>query len=193
LEIGEETGTGGVDSSAAQAGCDSKTSTEARLGEEKHGRGRPRHTGFVKLTIAWIGKTKSPAIQSLTDEYLERLQQYADVEGIAAKDESALLKLCGRDGRSTRRRLVLLDSRGRQLASEALADFIREHQERNPVPLVFAIGAADGFGEDFCRQADFVLSIGKMTLAHELARVVLLEQVYRAFTILRGHPYHLGH
>jgi len=61
------------------------------------------------------------------------------------------------------------------------------------VPLVFAIGAADGFGEDFCRQADFVLSIGKMTLAHELARVVLLEQVYRAFTILKGHPYHLGH
>jgi len=151
------------------------------------------HTSFVKLTIAWIGKTKNPAIQSLTDEYLKRLRQYADVEGVAAKDEPALLKLCGRDGRSTRRRLVLLDSRGRQLSSEELADFIREHQERNPVPLVFAIGSADGFGEAFCQQADFVLSIGKMTLAHELARVVLLEQVYRAFTILKGHPYHLGH
>jgi len=147
----------------------------------------------VKLTIAWIGKTKSPAIQSLTDEYLKRLRQYADVEGVAAKDEPALLKLCGRNGRSTRRKLVLLDARGKQLSSEGLADFIREHQERNPVPLVFAIGAADGFSEDFCRQADFVLSIGKMTLAHELARVVLLEQVYRAFTILKGHPYHLGH
>lgn len=109
------------------------------------------------------------------------------------KDEPTLLKLSGRDGRSTRRRLVLLDSRGKQLSSEGLADFIREHQVSNPVPLVFAIAAADGFGEDFCRQADFVLSIGKMTLAHELARVVLLEQVYRAFTILRGHPYHLGH
>ena len=147
----------------------------------------------MKLTIAWIGKTKSPAIQSLTDEYLKRLRQYADVEGVAAKDEIALLKLRGRDGRSTRRRLVLLDSRGKQLSSEELAGFIREHQERNPVPLVFAIGAADGFSEDFCRQADFVLSIGKMTLAHELARVVLLEQVYRAFTILKGHPYHVGH
>jgi 23S rRNA (pseudouridine1915-N3)-methyltransferase len=147
----------------------------------------------VKLTIAWIGKTKSPAIQCLTDEYLKRLRQYADVEGVTAKDESALLKLCGRDGRGTRRRLVLLDSRGKQLSSEGLADFIREHQERNPVPLVFAIGPADGSSEDFCRQADFVLSIGKMTLAHELARVVLLEQVYRAFTILKGHPYHLGH
>ena len=151
------------------------------------------HTSFVKLTIAWIGKTKSPAIQSQTEEYLKRLRQYADVEGVALKDEPALLKLCGRDGRSTNRRLVLLDSRGKQLSSEELADFIREHQARNPVPLVFAIGAANGFGEDLCRQADFVLSIGKMTLAHELARVVLLEQVYRAFTIVKGHPYHLGH
>ncbi len=193
MEIGEETGAGGVDSETAQAGYDWKTSTEARLGEDKHGRERPLHTSFVKLTIAWIGKTKSPAIQSLTDEYLKRLRQYAEVEGVAVKDGPALLKLCGRDGRSTRRWLVLLDSRGKQLSSEGLADFIREHQVHNPVPLLFAIGAADGFSEDFCRQADFVLSIGKMTLAHELARVVLLEQVYRAFTILKGHPYHLGH
>jgi len=147
----------------------------------------------VKIKVAWIGKTKDAAIQSLTDEYLKRLRQYAEVEGVAVKDGPALLKLCGRDGRSTRRWLVLLDSRGKQLSSEGLADFIREHQVHNPVPLLFAIGAADGFSEDFCRQADFVLSTGKMTLAHELARVVLLEQVYRAFTILKGHPYHLGH
>ena len=78
-------------------------------------------------------------------------------------------------------------------SSEELADFIREHQERNPAPLVFAVGPADGFSEQLRGQADFVLSLGKMTLAHELARVVLLEQVYRAFTILKRHPYHLGH
>ena len=147
----------------------------------------------MKLTIAWIGKTKNPAIQSLTDEYLKRLKQYSEVEGIAVKDEAALLKLCGRDGRATRRWLVLLDSRGKQLSSEELAEFVDQHQQRNPLPLVFAVGGSDGFSEDLRRQADVVMSLGKMTLAHELARVVLLEQVYRAFTILKGHPYHLGH
>ena len=147
----------------------------------------------MKLTIAWIGKTKNPAIQSLTDEYLKRLKQYSEVEGIAVKDEAALLKLCGRDGRATRRWLVLLDSRGKQLSSEELAEFVDQHQQRNPLPLVFAVGGSDGFSEDLRRQADVVMSLGKMTLAHELARVVLLEQVYRAFTILKWHPYHLGH
>jgi len=147
----------------------------------------------VKLTIAWIGKTKNSAIQSLTDEYLKGLQQFAKAEGVALKDEAVLLKLCGHEGKSTRRRLVLLDSRGKQLSSEELAGFLREHQDHNPAPLVFAIGPAGGFSEELRRKADFVLSFGKMTLAHELARVVLLEQVYRAFTILKGHPYHLEH
>jgi 23S rRNA (pseudouridine1915-N3)-methyltransferase len=147
----------------------------------------------VKLTIAWIGKTKNPAIQSLTYEYLKRLLQFAETEGITLKDEAALLKLSGRGGRSRRRRLVILDSRGKQLSSEELAEFIRGHQDRNPAPLVFAIGPADGFSDELRRQADFTLSLGKMTLAHELARIVLLEQTYRAFTILKGHPYHLGH
>jgi 23S rRNA (pseudouridine1915-N3)-methyltransferase len=146
----------------------------------------------VKLTIAWIGKTKNPAIQSLTDEYVKRLRQYAEADGAALKDESTLLRLCGRDGRSSRRWLVLLDSRGKQLSSEELADLIRQHQERNS-PVVFAIGPADGFRDEIRRQSDVILSLGKMTLAHELARVILLEQVYRAFTILQGHPYHLGH
>lgn len=145
----------------------------------------------MKLTIAWIGKTKNQAIQSLTDEYLKRLRQFAEAEGVSLKDEAALVKLC--EGRGTRRRLVLLDSRGKQLSSEELAAFLRDHQDRNPLPLVFAIGPADGFSDALRAKADFVFSIGKMTLAHELARVVLLEQVYRAFTVLKGHPYHLGH
>ena len=147
----------------------------------------------MKLTVAWIGKTKSPAVQSLSDGYLKRLKQYAEVEGISLKDEAGLLKASGRDGRSTRRSVVMLDSRGKQLSSEELAQLIRSHQERNPAPLLFAIGPADGFTENTRNQADFVLSLGKVTIAHELARIVLLEQLYRAFTILKGHPYHLGH
>jgi 23S rRNA (pseudouridine1915-N3)-methyltransferase len=147
----------------------------------------------MKLTVAWIGKTKSAALQSLTDEYLKRLRQYAETEGISFKDENALLKSCGRDGRGPRRRLVLLDRGGKQFSSEELARFLGDHQDQNPVPLVFAVGPADGFRESARQQADFTLSLGKMTIAHELARVLLLEQLYRGFTILKGHPYHLGH
>ncbi len=147
----------------------------------------------VKLKVAWIGKTKEPAIQSLTDEYLKRLSRYADVEGVTLKDEAAVLKLCARDARPTRHTLVLLDGRGKQLSSEELARFLGDYQDRNPLPLLLAVGPADGFTDQARQAATLVLSLGKMTLAHELARVVLLEQLYRAFTILKGHPYHLGH
>jgi 23S rRNA (pseudouridine1915-N3)-methyltransferase len=145
----------------------------------------------VKLKIAWIGKTRSPAIQALTDEYLKRLSHYAETEGLTLRDEAAVLKLC--DARSAKRVLILLDSEGQQFSSEEFAKFVGGHQDRNPLPLLFAIGAADGFSEQARKSATAVISLGKMTLAHELARVVLLEQLYRAFTILKGHPYHLGH
>ena len=142
----------------------------------------------MKLRIAWIGKTKEPAVQSLTDEYLKRLSRYANTQGMALRDESAVLKL-GAD----RHTLVLLDSRGKQFSSEEFAEFLRNHQDRNPLPLLFAVGPANGFSAAARQEAKLLLSLGKMTVAHELARVVLLEQLYRAFTILKGHPYHLGH
>jgi 23S rRNA (pseudouridine1915-N3)-methyltransferase len=146
----------------------------------------------VKLKVAWIGKTKEPAIQALTDEYLKRLSRYAEAEGITLRDETALLRLCSREARP-RDELVLLDGRGKQLSSEELARFLGDYQERSSRPLLFAVGPADGFSNNARHAATLLLSLGKMTLAHELARVVLLEQLYRAFTILKGHPYHLGH
>jgi 23S rRNA (pseudouridine1915-N3)-methyltransferase len=145
----------------------------------------------VKLKIAWIGKTKDPAIQSLTTEYLKRISRYVEVEGLPLADEAALLKL--RDKSRPLHTLVLLDSRGKGLSSEEFAELLRYHQDRNPQPLVLAIGPADGFSDAARKAANTNLSLGKMTLPHELARVVLLEQVYRAFTILKGHPYHSGH
>jgi 23S rRNA (pseudouridine1915-N3)-methyltransferase len=148
----------------------------------------------MKLTVAWIGKTKQAAIQSLTDEYLKRLSHYAEVEGKALKDEAALLAFRGRGARPhAKDALVLLDPKGKQLSSEELAKFLGDHQDRNPLPLCFAIGPANGFTEEARHSATLLLSLGRMTIAHELARVVLLEQLYRAFTILKGHPYHLGH
>ena len=148
----------------------------------------------MKFKVAWIGKTKEPAIQSLTDEYLKRLSRYGEVEGISLKDEESLRKAFGHNARgSPRPVLVLLDSHGKQLSSEELAKYLGNYQDSNPSPLVFAIGPASGFSEETRRSANMMLSLGKMTLPHELARVVLLEQLYRAFTILKGHPYHLGH
>ena len=147
----------------------------------------------MKLKITWIGKTKAPAIQSLTAEYLKRISRYAAVEGLALPDEPALLKLRDKTATRSAHAIVLLDSRGRQLTSEEFAQFLQNHQDRNPQPLVLAIGPADGFSDQACKAATAAISLGKMTLAHELARVVLLEQVYRAFTILKGHPYHTGH
>jgi len=155
----------------------------------------------VKIKIAWIGKTKEPAIQSLTDEYLKRIGRYVPVEGLALRDEEALLQMFGRagspkasktgsDGKST---LALLDPRGKKYSSEEFARFLGDYRDRNPLPLVFVVGPADGFTELARGSAHHTISLSSMTLPHELARVVLLEQIYRAFTILKGHPYHSGH
>jgi len=163
---------------------------------------------LLKIKIAWVGKTKEPAIRALTEEYLKRISRYAQVEGMALRDEAALLELSGRaaaakakssrtvsSGKSTawRSTLVLMDSRGKQFSSEEWAGFLGDYQEQNPLPLIFAIGPADGFNETLRNAAQYTISLGRITIAHELARIVLLEQVYRAFTILQGHPYHSGH
>jgi len=151
----------------------------------------------MKIKVTWIGKTKEPAIQALTEEYLKRISRYAEVAGLALKDEAAILSLADgerqqRQQNKERHKLVLLDSRGKQLSSEELAEFL-EREQVNATPLLFAIGGSDGFSEEARRQAGLILSLGKMTLPHELARVILVEQLYRAFTILKHHPYHLGH
>ncbi len=146
----------------------------------------------MKLTVAWVGKSKDAAISSLTAEYLKRLQRYVSAEGKELADETALSKIASRPGR-TAPVLVLLDSRGKQLSSEELAEFVRGQRDRGSQDLIFAIGPADGWSNESRKQADILLSLRKMTLPHELARVVLVEQLYRAFTILAGHPYHGGH
>ena len=146
----------------------------------------------MKLRVAWIGKTKESAIQTLTAEYLKRISRYVATEGLELGSEDALLKLRDRSGR-TAPVLVLMDQRGKQVGSEELANFLQYHRDQGTQDLIFAIGPADGWDDATRRSATQILSMGKMTLPHELARVVLLEQLYRGYTILKGHPYHGGH
>ena len=149
----------------------------------------------MKLRVAWIqarpGKDKLRATQSLTAEYLERLGRYVPVETHELANDAALLAVIEKS--KTSPFLVLLDMRGQHFSSEGLARFIEGHQSRATQQLFFAVGGADGFSSEIRKRAQLELSLGKMTFPHELARVILLEQLYRAFTILKGHPYHSGH
>ena len=147
----------------------------------------------MKLHIAWIGKTRSSAIQSLTAEYLKRLSRYAACDAMEFASEAALLKQVEKMAGRIWPVLVLLDSRGQQLNSEEIANFLAYHRSHDTQDLLFAVGPADGWTDSTRAKAAHVLSFGKITLPHELARVVLLEQLYRGFTILQGHPYHGGH
>ena len=112
----------------------------------------------------------------------------SDAQELASED--ALLKLAERRTGRVPPVFILLDGRGRQFTSEEFAGLLRDQQDRGTQNLCFAVGPTDGFSDQARTSADLILSFGKMTLSHELARVVLLEQIYRAFTILKGHPYH---
>ncbi len=138
------------------------------------------------------GQSKQGCVDELTADYVKRASRYSPVEVGECPDEEAMLRSLERPGR-TAPVLVALDSRGKQFSSEELADFVRQHQERSTQELIFAIGPADGWNPTALARAQQTLSLGKITLPHELARVVLAEQIYRAFTILNHHPYHGGH
>jgi len=143
----------------------------------------------MKLAVAWIGKSKDAHYRALTDEYAKRITRYAPLEPHELRSEAALVELVTKQ----RAVFIALDTRGKQMTSEELADYLRGHQQRGTQRLLFAVGPADGFAAATLQRAVLTLSFGKMTLAHDLARVVLLEQLYRALTIMAGHPYHGGH
>jgi len=150
----------------------------------------------MKLRVVWVtpkSRSKEPAYDALTREYVTRIGKYHPVEASDIPSEAVLLKLQERAAGRTTPELVLLDNRGKEMASEELAEFIEAYQSADIQQLIFAIGPADGFSDSTRRSASNLISLGKMTLPHELARIVLLEQIYRAFTILKKHPYHCGH
>lgn len=88
---------------------------------------------------------------------------------------------------------VLLDSRGKQMTSESFARWLGARRDEGIQHIVFAVGPASGWSDEARKRAQLLMSLGPLTLAHALARLVMAEQLYRAFTILTGHPYHTGH
>jgi len=150
---------------------------------------------FMDLTLAHIGARpgSKDGFDSLTRVYLERCSSFAHCQAEAFRSEEALFEgLARRKGR-TQPVVVLLDSRGRSMTSEAFATWLGARRDDGAQHIVFAIGPADGWSDAARLRANLLLSLGQMTLAHTLARLVLAEQLYRAFTILSGHPYHGGH
>ncbi|HTB97417.1 MAG TPA: 23S rRNA (pseudouridine(1915)-N(3))-methyltransferase RlmH [Terracidiphilus sp.] len=147
------------------------------------------------LTLAHIGPrlNAKDEFDILTRMYLDRCASFAKCETQAFKTEAAFLDLLDQTKGRTPAFSILLDSRGKTLSSEAFASWLGARRDGGAQHLVFAIGPASGWSDEARVRAQLLLSFGPMTLAHALARLVLAEQIYRAFTILSGHPYHSGH
>lgn len=149
----------------------------------------------MQIVLAHIGARPSSkdAFEGLSSMYLERCSPFARCKSESFRDETALFDWLDRQQRRAPAITVLLDSRGRQMTSEDFAGWLGRQRDNGAQQIVFAIGPANGWSEPARKRAILLLSLGPFTLAHALARVVLAEQVYRASTILTGHPYHSGH
>ncbi len=129
----------------------------------------------------------------MLDEYLARIAPYFTVDAPVFRSEAALATSVEKGRGRAAPVSVLLDSRGTAVSSEGFAGMLSKYQDGGTQLLVFAVGPADGWSEGARGAAGRLLSFGPMTFPHELARVMLAEQLYRACTILAGHPYHSGH
>jgi len=149
----------------------------------------------MHLTLAHIGPRarSKDEFETLTAVYLERCAPFARCKAEAFRNEEAMFEWLDKLEGRTQAIAVLLDSRGKQMNSEAFAGWLGARRDEGAQQIVFAIGPASGWSEAARRRAQLLLSLGPMTLAHALARLVVAEQIYRAFTILSGHPYHGGH
>ncbi len=146
----------------------------------------------MKLLLASIApRPHSGPLEVLVQEYLLRTRPFLPAEARVFRTEAALFTSLAKErGRIL---TVLLDSSGSPRSSQALAALLDRHKQTGTQLLVLAVGPADGWSAPAFASAGDTLSLGPMTLPHELARLVLAEQLYRACTILAGHPYHSGH
>ena len=151
----------------------------------------------MKLRVIWVGKSRDLWVKEVVGDYAGRIRRYTPLELSEVRDEK------GAEAEEMRRReceriekmippgamLVLLDERGEQMDSPGLAAYIGKQRDSGTGELVFAIGGAYGFSEEFRRRGR-LLALSKMTFTHQMVRAFLLEQIYRAFTILNSEPYH---
>ena len=141
----------------------------------------------MKLTLAVVGRLKERYFVDAEDEYRKRLRPFCTLTVTEAKDEAALLASLPANAH-----LYAFDERGASLSSVAFANDIlgAEQLHGGGAPVVFAIGGADGHSDVLRKRAKRLVSFGQLTIAHRLVRLLVIEQLYRGFKILRGEPYH---
>ena len=151
----------------------------------------------MKITFTWIGKSKFKEYQKLQDLYAKRLKHYCkfDIREFKELKSKNAQELKIKEGQqflseiNSSEFLILLDETGKQYKSRALATELQKLMNRSQ-NITFLIGGAYGVSEEVFNRSDLTLSLSKMTLTHDMARTLLLEQVYRAHTIIRGEKYH---
>lgn len=141
----------------------------------------------MKIRFVMFGRTRRAETRSLVEDYVGRISHYAaaEVTELRETSDAALRKLKLAAGAT----VVLLDAGGRQFDSARFARWLGGLEDRGVREIVFLCGGAGGFPSQLRLRAEQTISLSALTLSHELARVMLTEQVYRAFTILAGHPY----
>lgn len=141
----------------------------------------------MKIHLVMLGKTRRPEIRALMDDYEARIRRFADVQLTELREDSAAsLRKLSLDPAAT---VVLLDDAGKGQTSAQFARWLGETRDRGAREIIFLCGGAEGFPETLRRRATQKLALSSLTFSHELARVMLAEQLYRAFAILAGHPY----
>ncbi|MBT0608186.1 23S rRNA (pseudouridine(1915)-N(3))-methyltransferase RlmH [Aequorivita echinoideorum] len=155
----------------------------------------------MKITLLAIGKTDNKQLQSLMDDYSKRLGFYVSFEMEVipdvknAKNLSEMLQKQAEGDEILRRittseMLILLDEKGKSFSSEGFSEFLQKKMNSGLKNLVFAIGGPYGFSDAVYQRANGKISLSAMTFSHQMVRLFFIEQVYRAFTILRNEPYH---
>ena len=140
----------------------------------------------MRLQILMLGKTRRPELRAVFDDYLKRIARSCPIEVNEVRDADAAMKRLDADRAAT---ALLLDASGKAQDSETLAKWLGEQRDRGTREIIFVCGDADGFPETLRKRVPQKLSLSAMTYSHELARVMLAEQLYRAFAILSGSPY----
>ena len=148
----------------------------------------------MRFCFVWVGKTKEKNWKALQEEYLRRLSHFVKCEIVEVKDSSQKDSRQSESQRileilNQRSFVCLLDVNGKNLTSPDLAAQIEKWQVRGIKEITFVVGGAEGVSTEISQMADFSLSLSILTFTHEMARVVMLEQLYRAYTIIKGFPY----